>query len=86
MSDHLVTMAEARAFLRSIGRARLLVTTDIRGRNFWVATLVVLMHRTKKRAARAAIRELALELADDLELRAAFESIARLDSGAGLTT
>lgn len=78
---------EARTFLRSIGRARLLVTQrPIGGANFWVGTLVRLMRRTKKRAAKATIKKLAREVADDLALRAAFEAVARLDDGGkGLT-
>jgi len=81
-----VDMNEARTFMRSIGRARLLITDKPEGRNFWIGTLIKLMRRSRVRASRAIIKRLALQVADDLVLRAAFETVARLDDGgAGLT-
>lgn len=68
---------QAIALLRSVGRARVL-----KGRTgsapLWAEQLAYMHRRATKRASKALVKKAALGVADDLELRAAFEAVVRL--------
>jgi hypothetical protein len=72
------TRKECLDLLRSVGRASAMKGTMVW---LWISTLTDMLKRSRKRSTKTMIKTAARTLADDDELRAAFESVVRLGEG-----